>query len=215
MNEALNVTMVPGTERTAQLLDAAAAAHASPEVHVTPLAQQPMPASQAGLVVTRSDSGPVASTPRAYVVGYMFNPEKTAVALIEKQKPAWQRGKFNGIGGHIEADETPEAAMSREFEEEAGVFVHPDDWLLIRVEQFLDTSEYKSDQDSGTTVYHFGRVATIEEWEELHTAEKEVVTKMKYPFHEHTIPRLLYNMPYLVPMAAILLDQPVENRPLP
>ncbi len=56
-----------------------------------------------------------------YVCGFMFNPERTHVALIKKLRPPWQYGKFNGIGGHIERGELPEEAMSREFEEEAGV----------------------------------------------------------------------------------------------
>jgi 8-oxo-dGTP pyrophosphatase MutT (NUDIX family) len=29
------------------------------------------------------------------------------VLLIEKQKPAWQRGKLNGVGGKIEPGENP------------------------------------------------------------------------------------------------------------
>lgn len=56
-----------------------------------------------------------------YVVGFMFDPSYEHVALIEKQKPEWMRGTFNGIGGKIEEGETPSQAMIREFEEEAGV----------------------------------------------------------------------------------------------
>lgn len=48
------------------------------------------------------------------------------VALIEKNRPAWQAGKLNGIGGKIEPGETPAQAMRREFREEAGVDVP--DW---------------------------------------------------------------------------------------
>jgi 8-oxo-dGTP diphosphatase len=53
-----------------------------------------------------------------YVVGFMFNPDKSCVALIQKTHPDWQRGKLNGVGGKIEPDETPEAAMLREWTEE-------------------------------------------------------------------------------------------------
>ena len=55
-----------------------------------------------------------------YVVGFLFD-DKGYVALIRKNRPEWQRGRLNGIGGHIEDGESPEAAMSREFTEEAGV----------------------------------------------------------------------------------------------
>lgn len=56
-----------------------------------------------------------------YVVGFLCDPESTQVVLIEKQRPAWQQGKLNGIGGHIESGETPKEAVQREFSEEAGL----------------------------------------------------------------------------------------------
>lgn len=56
-----------------------------------------------------------------YVLGFLFSPDKKRVALIRKNKPDWQRGKLNGIGGKIEpSDASPLAAMVREFEEETG-----------------------------------------------------------------------------------------------
>lgn len=63
-----------------------------------------------------------------YVVGFMFDATMTSVALIQKQKPAWQAGLLNGIGGKIEAGETPLEAMEREFDEEAGMRGQPDNW---------------------------------------------------------------------------------------
>jgi len=59
-----------------------------------------------------------------YVLGFLFNTgHRDRVWLINKNRPSWQRGKLNGIGGHIEAGETPEEAMRREFREEAGLDV--------------------------------------------------------------------------------------------
>lgn len=55
---------------------------------------------------------------KQYVVGFLFQDNK--VALIQKNRPDWQKGKLNGIGGHIENGETPHDAMCREFHEEAG-----------------------------------------------------------------------------------------------
>lgn len=51
-----------------------------------------------------------------YVCGFLFCSE--SVALINKNRPANQKGKLNGVGGHIEKGETPLDAMVREFEEE-------------------------------------------------------------------------------------------------
>lgn len=56
-----------------------------------------------------------------YVVGFQFNADGTRVALIRKGRPEWQSGLLNGIGGHVERNESAPAAMLREFEEETGM----------------------------------------------------------------------------------------------
>lgn len=58
-----------------------------------------------------------------YVCGFAFDNNAARVALIQKLRPQWQAGLWNGIGGHIEADESAGAAMLREFREETGVRV--------------------------------------------------------------------------------------------
>lgn len=58
-----------------------------------------------------------------YVCGFAFNPGYSKVALIEKRRPDWQAGLWNGIGGHVEEGESPLEAMRREFAEEAGLYV--------------------------------------------------------------------------------------------
>lgn len=64
-----------------------------------------------------------------YVVGFVFTPDRDRVVLIEKLRPAWQKGRLNGVGGKIEAGETPLDAMVREFEEETGVYIDPSSWV--------------------------------------------------------------------------------------
>lgn len=63
-----------------------------------------------------------------YVLGFAFNDSGDEVLLIRKNRPSWQKGKLNGIGGKIEQDETPRMALVREFEEETGVTTAEDDW---------------------------------------------------------------------------------------
>jgi len=62
-----------------------------------------------------------------YVLGFVFNRYRDKVLLIEKKRPAWQAGHWNGIGGKIEdvvprrygrTFETPGEAMVRECLEE-------------------------------------------------------------------------------------------------
>jgi 8-oxo-dGTP diphosphatase len=40
-----------------------------------------------------------------YVVGYLFNRDTNEVCLIQKNRPKWQKGRLNGVGGHIDAGE--------------------------------------------------------------------------------------------------------------
>jgi len=58
---------------------------------------------------------------KEYVVGFLFDSARRQVVLIEKKRPAWQTGKWNGVGGKVEAPELPPEAMRREFDEETGV----------------------------------------------------------------------------------------------
>lgn len=56
----------------------------------------------------------------SYVLGFCFEQRHGHVVLIRKNKPDWQRDHLNGVGGKIEAGETPLQAMIREWYEETG-----------------------------------------------------------------------------------------------
>jgi len=68
-----------------------------------------------------------------YVAGFMFSNDKDVVVLIIKNKPDWQKGKLNGVGGKVEDGEKAVVAMSREFEEETGVVTKEEDWKNFAV----------------------------------------------------------------------------------
>lgn len=61
-----------------------------------------------------------------FVAGFLIDPVQQVVALVRKQRPAWQAGRLNAIGGHVEPGESFDEAMRREFVEETGV--DRDDW---------------------------------------------------------------------------------------
>lgn len=59
-----------------------------------------------------------------YTVGFLFSCDLKRVALVRKNRPQWQAGLLNGIGGKVEVGELPLDAMIREFYEEAGVVIN-------------------------------------------------------------------------------------------
>jgi 8-oxo-dGTP diphosphatase len=161
------------------------------------------------------------ATPQEYVCGFMFDQSRMRVLLIRKQKPDWQRGLLNGIGGKIEYAvpagyegqgiqtlEIPAYAMAREFEEEAGIKTKPEDWTLFRTESF------KHDRGSGAVVHFFYAVSNSAFW----TATPQTFERLERVslyMMRNVREQMLYNLPYLIEMALALMDLPVEHRPLP
>lgn len=66
-----------------------------------------------------------------YVVGFLYSYDKKHVALIRKNRPEWQKGRLNGVGGKLKDNERPSEAMEREFREETGYTVFSDNWKLF------------------------------------------------------------------------------------
>src|ERR1700722_412743 len=63
-----------------------------------------------------------------YVLGFAFGAHNQ-VLLIEKNKPDWQKGKLNGVGGKVEETDTSDVfAMMREVEEETGITTTEQQW---------------------------------------------------------------------------------------
>ncbi len=115
---------------------------------------------------------------RRMVVGFLFNQNRDMVVLIRKEKPIWQRGRLNGIGGKVELAETPLAAIIREFQEEAGVSGAATYWLpavymgdgrtwevtffyAINQEAFIDARTRESEEVVKVRVVDLSCYATI------------------------------------------------------
>ena len=58
---------------------------------------------------------------KQYVNCIIFDNRLRKVVLIKKNRPDWQKGLWNGVGGKIEANETPKEAVVREVKEETGL----------------------------------------------------------------------------------------------
>lgn len=126
-----------------------------------------------------------------YVVGFLFNEKRDRVLLIQKERPSWQKGLWNGVGGKIEENETRDHAMVREFEEETGLYV--DYWRFYAVIRGVSY-----------TVYFYYAVSL--EFDVAKTTTDEII--LDFPIKD--IPELaaIPNLVWLIPMA---LDKYVQN----
>jgi 8-oxo-dGTP pyrophosphatase MutT (NUDIX family) len=95
---------------------------------------------------------------KEYVLGFAFNAITSHIVLIHKQKPNWQKGKINAIGGKFEKAEIAPFAMTREFEEETGVVTGYTDW-----QQFA-TLIFENDVMGGVAIVHCMRLFDDKVW---------------------------------------------------
>lgn len=121
-----------------------------------------------------------------YVVGFLISAtEVPGVVLIRKNRPDWQVGLWNGVGGHIEEHEGPLEAMTREFKEETGVTYN--DW-----DNFL-TVTYKD-----CTVWFFKSFTSQDTLIKCRTVTDEPI-KM---FSVENLPlNLVPNLRWIIPLA--------------
>lgn len=99
-----------------------------------------------------------------YVLGFAFDKTLENVALIQKLRPDWQKGKFNGVGGKVEEEEDVWQSMAREFVEESGIKTEASDWILVDIIELpeaniwvfctiVDVTKAKSITDEQVVVY--------------------------------------------------------------
>lgn len=129
-----------------------------------------------------------------YVVGFAFTPEESRVWLIRKERPKWQRGLLNGVGGKIEDGETPLEAMVREFKEEAGLEIREWD-PVVRL----------SILGNGAVIYFFRTF--LDKGQKPSTQEDEPIRD--YHVSDMQILRTIPNLHWLVPLA---LDNDVSGK---
>jgi len=82
--------------------------------------------------------------PVRYSVGFLVSPEGDRVLLLEKARPDWIKGLWNGVGGHIERGESPFEAMMREAAEEAALPPLPWKHLGVILVSYSDATDVGS-----------------------------------------------------------------------
>jgi 8-oxo-dGTP diphosphatase len=130
---------------------------------------------------------------KCYVLGFAFNNHKTKVILIKKNRPLWQNGLLNGVGGKVElTDIDIYHTMTREFFEETGVTTKEKEW-----HHFADMG-FDEDIMGGSAMVHCFRLSndivndckTIESEEIIHF---DLENPCSYP--------IVSNLNVLIPMA--------------
>lgn len=123
-------------------------------------------------------------TPIVATLGYVLSPDRRRVLLVHRNaRPDDQHiGKYNGLGGKLEADEDVVAGMRREIREEAGIECDAmvlrgtiswpgfgkagEDWLgfVFRIDAFGGTP-YASNPEGTLEWVEIGRMLELPLWD--------------------------------------------------
>lgn len=122
------------------------------------------------------------------VLAFVFNTKKTKVLLIHKEKPEWQKGFINGIGGKVEKYETPLDAIVREIYEETGLNLIDQSWKL---------RSFSSMEGDDWIVHNFVCFSDLIFLAKSNESEK--VEIFNYPLSKEI--KTIYNLSYLLPLA--------------
>lgn len=126
-----------------------------------------------------------------YVCGFLFDKYRNNVVVIQKNRPEWQKGLFNGVGGKIEYGETSLQAMQREFKEEAGLNI--DDWTEFCIYENLN----------GETIHFFYSVAIDKV--NVYSVTDEAISLMSIEHLFNKYYPVISSLRWLIPMALELL----------
>lgn len=128
-----------------------------------------------------------------YVAGFAFSKgnregigQGTRVLMVKKNRPEWQAGLLNAIGGHIEPGESPYQAMVREFLEEVGM-------LQLRWTHYVTLT------GEGFRVYFYYAYMNIDTYHS--DTDEQIVNVLTGDMLWGTGEEALPNIPWLIAMA--------------
>lgn len=132
---------------------------------------------------------------RKLVLAFIFDSSLQKVLLIHKNRPEWQKGKLNGIGGKLNPKERKEAGITREVHEETNLVISK--WKYI--------GSLQNDKD---LVYCFTTIYNNQLTDALTTTDEKIewVAIDKLPLNVHP------NLTWLIPLCIdILKNNTVEK----
>ena len=138
---------------------------------------------------------------RRYACGFLFSPDRTRVLLIRKNRPSWQKGLLNGVGGKLEAGETPAHAMARECREETGLDLPPDAFEHVIT---LTGNNDGGDGGDAWEACFFRAFAPIDRARAMTDELLEIHPTLRVP------PDVIPNLRWIIPL--LLDDEPASGR---
>jgi 8-oxo-dGTP pyrophosphatase MutT (NUDIX family) len=117
-------------------------------------------------------------------MGFAVSFDGASVLLLEKGRPAALKGKWIGVGGHIEPGETPHDAIVRESKEEADIdvptweslgVVERENGTINMYAAFVDLASAKTMTDEQVKVFTWDEVARLG----LSDATEEILDRVK------------------------------------
>lgn len=128
-------------------------------------------------------------------LAFVFNHNLDQVILIKKQRPAWQKGFWNGLGGKIEPGESIDECVVREVEEESGIRIPNGHWTKVGV---LTSPDWHA------------QIYTTQ----LEKTDKTLVSETGEQvawFSVTKLPKVIDNLPWLIPLCINKLQTPELN----
>ena len=144
----------------------------------------------------------------SYCLGFAFTDDDHFVVLIRKNKPAWQKGLLNGVGGKIDDYETAHDAMVREFREETGITHHH--WTRVTQMNFQWKS-FPTVRFAETVVHCFATRLPKGNDNLTQTTDEQVGLFSVTDARNH--PKIIPNLRWLIPMALHALDNDDNSVP--
>lgn len=133
---------------------------------------------------------------KKFVVGFAFTEDMDEVVLVRKNRPEWQAGKLNGVGGKVEEGESFSSAIGREFEEETGVPRENQHWALIAT---IGDEKYKMYIFAGKGDWALDATTTTDENIARYNVENFIRENIG------PSPTAIFNIPWLLLMARQML----------
>jgi len=134
---------------------------------------------------------------KAMTLGFIFDPTLTEVLLIKKNRPEWQKGLHNGVGGHAGEIETKfenwAGCFAREAQEETNLQIFTD--RLIKIGRIH--GQYK--EEPILVVMFAYRLQDAKEMKQVDTITDEELVWV--PVEDIGLIPLIENLTFIIPFA--------------